>query len=192
MLFCLTLAAQASSLTPPPPHSPPQPPPPPYCAGAFVAASCWLLSETGETCKESCGSLSAIDFEHTLRNHWHEDVVRALSSRYRLGHLAALNDTHADDVDNGVQPIFADRLGAACGLPSAAGQSAAMYLFLPLASGWGCYAGERPDETDGQFRMPCACRPPPEVDASGALRLGALIALAVITLIRPRVALSGL
>ena len=32
-----------------------------------------------------------------------------------------------------------------------------MYLFLPIASGWGCYQGEQPDEVDGFFRVPCVC-----------------------------------
>ena len=199
------------------------------CSGVEVDGTCWRLSEVGETCEEICGSLSAIDFDTTLRSHWRATVVTALTARYSLGDLfwssppapptpPALDPPpqpriaaaappsppvrpplrvfetwieerrRAAGHESGVEmrrarglrpqagassPVFADKLGAPCG---AAGQ-ASMYLFLPIASGWGCYDGERPDEADGQFRLPCACQPPPPVDALGAVELGVLGAL---------------
>ena len=47
-----------------------------------------------------------------------------------------------------------------------------MYLFLPVASGWGCYKGEQPDEIDGYFRVPCVCKEPPEIALAEALEQG--------------------
>ena len=157
--------------------SPPSlPPPPADCSGVFAHDACFLLSEAGETCEHVCGSISAIDYERTLKYHWRADVVRALTNRY-IGRLAStLEDTQSAGA-GGVQPIiFADNIGAACGVPPA---PSAMYLFLPLASGWGCYSGEQPDEIDGSYRVPCVCQPPPDVDAYGALLSGVHLALAV-------------
>ena len=102
--------------------------------------------------------------------------------RYGLGQLAddtAASEEQPPPSQQRLPPVFAERLGAFCGVPKSSTGEAAMYVFLPLASGWACYTGEQPDETDGQFRMPCTCLSPLDVDAFGAAKLGLVAAAAI-------------
>ena len=102
--------------------------------------------------------------------------------------------------------VFADQLGAVCGVhappPPAYPPTwmvpesmvhhddgvlepiePSMYLFLPIASGWGCYKGEQPDEVDGYFRVPCVCKAQPDVDMAPAIELGMFVAIATLLLV---------
>lgn len=70
-----------------PPPSPPPPQPPPVCPGVYVDGFCWVLSDPGQSCTQTCGSDAATDVDTTIARSWMLNVVEAISARYGLGAL---------------------------------------------------------------------------------------------------------
>ena len=151
---------------PPPPSPPPSlPPPSPMipCGGSYVHGDCWLLTATGETCAQMCGSAAEVQADLTVRGAYTSIVVHELTAAYGLDAYAA------------------DDLGVPCGVADSSFPYAALYLYTPAIREWGCFRGETFAEFTGPYyRSPCLCQTLPPAQPSRGMLKGAGTGVAIL------------